>query len=267
MLVFPNAKINIGLNITQKLPTGYHHIESCFYPIPLTDALEVIKADVLSFTSSGIDIPGNKEENLCLRAYHLVKEAYDIPPIAIHLHKKIPVGAGLGGGSADGAFMIKLLNDKFELGMSATQMETMAGKLGSDCPFFIKNKPVFVEGTGNVFSKIDLSLTGYYLVLAMPNVHVSTKKAYAAIIPQKPKAHLKKELENTSIADFQKSIKNGFEIPVFNQHPELSEIKNQLVKQGALYASMSGSGSSVYGIFKNNPQLVSKLEFSVFKLD
>ncbi len=267
MLVFPNAKINIGLNIIDKLSTGYHRIESCFYPIPLTDALEVIESDTLSFTSSGIAIPGHKKDNLCLQAYQLVKAEYNIPPVAIHLHKNIPVGAGLGGGSADGAFMIKLLNQKFKLGMPEDEQERLAAKLGSDCPFFIRNKPVFVEGTGNVFSKIDLSLTGYYLVLVMPNIHVSTKEAYAAIIPQKPIINLKKKLENTPIINLKKHTKNDFEIPVFNQHPELSKIKNQLVKQGAIYASMSGSGASIYGIFKNKPQLVPKLGVSVFKLD
>ncbi|MCF6349203.1 MAG: 4-(cytidine 5'-diphospho)-2-C-methyl-D-erythritol kinase [Flavobacteriaceae bacterium] len=266
MLVFPNAKINIGLNIIDKLPTGYHRIESCFYPVPLTDALEVIETDVFSFTSSGIAIPGNETDNLCLQAYQLVKADYSIPPVSIHLHKNIPIGAGLGGGSADGAFMIKLLNQKFKLGMPEDEQERLAAKLGSDCPFFIRNKPVFVEGTGNVFSKIYLSLTGYYLVLVMPNIHVSTKEAYVAINPKKPTINLKQELENTSISNFQKAIKNDFEIPVFNQHPELGKIKNQLVKQGAIYASMSGSGASVYGIFDTTPIFNWDYPFDIFQL-
>ncbi|MCF6351698.1 MAG: 4-(cytidine 5'-diphospho)-2-C-methyl-D-erythritol kinase [Cyclobacteriaceae bacterium] len=266
MLVFPNAKINIGLNIIDKLPTGYHRIESCFYPVPLTDALEVIETDVFSFTSSGIAIPGNETDNLCLQAYQLVKTDYSIPPVSIHLHKNIPIGAGLGGGSADGAFMIRLLNDKFELGIPLNEQEELASKLGSDCPFFIRNKPVFVEDIGNVFSKIDLSLTGYYLVLVMPNIHVSTKEAYAAIIPKKPTINLKNELENTPIINFQKNIKNDFEVPVFNQHPELSKIKKQLVKQGAIYASMSGSGASVYGIFDTTPFFNLDYPFDIFQL-
>ncbi len=260
MVVFPNAKINLGLNIIEKRQDGDHNIESCFYPIPFTDALEVIESKKLSFTSSGIPIPGNSKDNLCLKAYHLLKGQFDIPPVAIHLHKHIPIGAGLGGGSADGAFMIKLLNEKFNLEISVEEQEKLAGQLGSDCPFFIQNKPVFVEGTGNVFSDIDFSLKGYYLALALPNVYVSTPNAYASIIPVKSSINLKSMLQNTPVQAFQGVVKNDFETPVFKKYSALELIKQELIKQGALYASMSGSGSAVYGIFKEVPQLNLKVE-------
>ncbi len=266
MVVFPNAKINIGLKIIGKLPSGYHSIESCFYPIPLTDALEVIESNTLSFTSTGIDIPGKEKENLCLKAFWLIKEQYDIPLVAIHLHKHIPIGAGLGGGSADGAFMIKLLNEKFKLGISIKEMEKLAGKLGSDCPFFINNKPVYVEGTGNVFSEINFSLQGKYFVLVMPKIHVSTTQAYSGISPCKSNSNLKKDVETLDLSRFQSVVKNDFEKPVFSQFPELTEIKKALFKAGATYASMSGSGSAIFGVFESKPEFNSTHSFLVFEL-
>ena len=255
MVVFLNVKINLGLDIIAKRPDGYHNIESCFYPIPLTDALEVIESNKLSFTSSGISIPGNTEDNLCLKAYTLLKERYDLPPVAIHLHKHIPIGAGLGGGSADGAFMLKLLNEKFSLHIDNQELEKLVGKLGSDCPFFIENKPVFVEGTGNVFSPIEVSLKGMYLVLVMPDVHVSTAEAYAGVVPQKPEIDLKSALEQKPVDQWRGLVKNDFEQSVFAQYRELEDIKNQLIKEGALYASMTGSGAGVYGVFEAQPEL------------
>lgn len=263
MVVFPNAKINLGLNIVEKRLDGYHNIESCFYPIPLTDAMEVIESDMLSFTSSGIPIPGEPENNLCLRAYELLKEQYNLPPVAIHLHKHIPIGAGLGGGSADGAFMLKLLNEKFELDLDNPTLEKLARLLGSDCPFFIENKPVYVEGSGNVFSPIEISLKGKYLVLVMPEVHVSTAEAYSGITPQKPEADLKSNLEQKEVGQWQNEIKNDFETSVFGKYPELESIKNELINAGALYASMTGSGAAIFGIYKNEPVL--KLTHKVFK--
>jgi len=266
MVVFPNAKINLGLNIIEKRQDGYHNIESCFYPIPFTDALEVIESDQLSFTSSGITIPGRAEDNLCLKAYHLLKSRYNIPPVAIYLHKHIPIGAGLGGGSSDGAFMIKLLNEKFNLDISLVDQENLADQLGSDCPFFIRKKPIFVEGKGNVFSEIDLSLKGLNLVLVMPNIHVSTADAYAGIKPQKSASGLRVTLEKEMISDIQSKVKNDFEVSVFNQFPELETIKKELIKQGALYASMTGSGAGIFGIFESEPKFNSPHPFRVFKL-
>ncbi len=267
MVVFPNAKINIGLNIVKKLQNGYHSIESCFYPIPLTDALEIIESDTLSFfTSSGIEIPGSEGGNLCLQAYYLLRAEFDIPPVAIHLHKNIPIGAGLGGGSADGAFTIKLLNDKFELGLTHQKMEDLAGKLGSDCPFFIKNEPVVVEGTGNVFSEINFSLHGKFLVVVMPEIHVSTAQAYAGVSPQKPASNLKEDLTTLGLSGLQSVVKNDFEASVFKQFPALVEIKEALLKAGATYASMSGSGSSIFGVFESNPEFSSACPFRIFQL-
>lgn len=266
MVVFPNAKINIGLNIIEKLRNGYHAIESCFYPIPLTDVLEVIKSDALTFSSSGVEIPGNKKGNLCLKAYHLIQSEFDIPPVAIHLHKHIPVGAGLGGGSSDGAFMIKMLNEKFELGISIKKMKKFASQLGSDCPFFIKNEAVFVEGAGNVFNRFEFTLKGKYLVLIMPDIHVSTGQAYAKVSPQKPVTNLKADLEKTDLSKLYSIVKNDFESSVFKQFPELSKIKESLLKNGADYASMSGSGSAVYGVFENKPKFTSTHSFKIFHL-
>lgn len=266
MVVFPNAKINIGLNIVEKRPDGYHTIESCFYPIPFTDALEVIESKQLTFTSSGIDIPGNQGDNLCLKAYHLLKDQFDIPSVAIHLHKSIPIGAGLGGGSSDGAFMIKLLNDKFELGISLKDQESIASGLGSDCPFFIRNKPVFVEGTGNVFSKVSISLHGKHLALIMPHIHVSTANAYAGITPKKSNFNLRHVLENEDLFISQKMVKNDFEDSVFRWHPELNDIKQKLIASGAQYASMTGSGSAVFGIFETKPNIEFDYPYHEFKL-
>ncbi len=267
MVVFPNAKINLGLNIIEKRKDGYHNIESCFYPIPFTDALEVIESDQLSFSSTGIDIPGKQEDNLCLKAYYLVRENYDIPPVAIHLHKQIPIGAGLGGGSADGAFMITLLNEKFNLGISLKGQEKLAGQLGSDCPFFIRNKPTLVEGTGNEFSTINFSLEGSYLVLVMPAIHISTAQAYSGVTPKKSVSGLKMTLENETLPQIQSTVKNDFEEPVFNQFPELADVKKQLIESGAIYASMTGSGSAIFGIFNSEPRFESAHSFQVLQLE
>lgn len=228
--------------------------------------MEVIESNQLSFSSSGLTIPGSAEDNLCLKAYYLLKSAYDLPPVAIHLHKNIPIGAGLGGGSSDGAFMIKLLNEKFSLGITLDKQEKLAAQLGSDCPFFIRNVPIFVEGTGNVFSDINISLKRKYLVLVIPKIHVSTKYAYAGVIPHSPNSNLRDELEKREVSNYQGSVKNNFEASVFKQHPELEQLKLELIEQGALYASMSGSGSSIYGIFKEEPKFELSIEFQVFKL-
>jgi 4-diphosphocytidyl-2-C-methyl-D-erythritol kinase len=177
MINFPNAKINIGLNITERRADGYHNLETIFYPIKINDALEVIEGDKLSFESSGLDIPGRVEDNLCIKGYHLLKKDFDIPPIKIHLHKHIPIGAGLGGGSADAAFFIRLINEKFKLKLSIGQMQGYARQLGADCAFFIENKPVFAFDKGDEFEPIKLDLSNYAIALVMPPVHVSTSEA------------------------------------------------------------------------------------------
>lgn len=262
MIVFPNAKINLGLNIVSKRPDGYHNIETCFYPIPWNDALEIIVSDKLTFTTSGLEIPGNTDTNLCLQAYHLVKEQYDIPLVHIHLHKVIPMGAGLGGGSADGAFTLKVLNDQFGLEISSEELEDMAGQLGSDCPLFIENKPVFAEGTGNDFSAIALSLKGKYIALINPEIHISTQEAYAGVIPQPPLRSIKKILQQP-IDTWKEELKNDFEESIFKNHPKIEALKKRFYDEGAMYASMSGSGSSVFGIFEEKSKTRKNQQFLI----
>lgn len=253
MITFPNAKINLGLNIVEKRPDSYHNLETIFYPIKLQDALEVtrLQDDTAPFKLhvSGTNLEGTAEDNLVVKAYRLLKDDFQLPPIDIHLFKHIPTGAGLGGGSADCAFMIKLLNEKFNLNLSIDQMEQYAAKLGADCAFFIQDKPVFATGIGNLFHPIDFSLKGYHLVLVKPNSSVSTREAYANIIPCKPEASLL-EIIKQPVETWRESMKNDFEYSVFLSHPEIAAIKDKLYDLGAVYASMSGSGSAVYGIFK-----------------
>lgn len=254
MITFPNAKINLGLNITEKRPDGYHNLETIFYPINLQDALEVTRkenaTEEYSLHVSGTNIEGTQEDNLVIKAYRLLKKDYpQISPIDIHMYKHIPTGAGLGGGSSDAAYMIKLLNEKFSLGLETEQMETYASQLGADCAFFVRNQPVFATGIGNRFESIDLSLKGYHLVLVKPDISVSTREAYSEIKPQHPAISLK-EIIGQPIESWKDSMTNDFEKNVFRNHPEIAAIKDKLYDLGAIYASMSGSGSSVYGIFK-----------------
>lgn len=248
MIVFPNAKINIGLNVIEKRQDGFHNIESCFLPVPWYDALEVIESDELEFNSTGLTIPG--KWNICLDAYDLLKGNYDIPNISIHLHKNIPIGAGLGGGSADGAFMLKLLNDKFSLGLNNQQLQSYAGQLGSDCPFFVENKPQFVEGTGNEFSDIAIDLTGLWVAIISPEIHVETKSAYSGLVPTKPNVSLKETLENQPITNWRQLVTNDFET---NAEARILKLKEELYNKGAIYVSMTGSGSAVYGLFSERP--------------
>ncbi|MBC8051725.1 MAG: 4-(cytidine 5'-diphospho)-2-C-methyl-D-erythritol kinase [Sphingobacteriaceae bacterium] len=254
MLNFPNAKINIGLNILSRRSDGYHNLETVFYPVGIKDALEVIEAEELSFEASGIEIPGYANENLCLKAYELLKKDFDISPIKIHLHKQIPIGAGLGGGSADAAFFIRLVNEKFNLNLDIPSMENYARLLGADCAFFIQNKPVFAYGKGDEFLPVNLDLSKYFLVLVMPPVHVSTGEAYRGVKPSVPQIPLK-ELISLPVPEWKTAIKNDFEESVFRNHSSIRGIKAALYEAGALYASMSGSGASVYGIFENNTKL------------
>lgn len=254
MILFPNAKINIGLNITERRPDGYHNLETIFYPIDIKDALEVVKSDKFSFTSSGLDIPGLPEDNLCVKGYQMLKQDHDLPPVSIHLHKHIPIGSGLGGGSADAAFFIRLMNDEFKLGLSVDEMTNYARRLGADCAFFIENKPVFAFERGDEFENIRLDLSAYKIVLLMPPVHVSTGEAFRGIKPTPVKDSLF-DLINEPIADWKKLIKNDFEQTVFENHAEIRGIKAALYEAGAIYSSMSGTGASVFGIFAETPDL------------
>ena len=262
MITYPNAKINLGLNIVEKRPDGYHNLETVFYPINLQDALEVNLLEEekeFSLKVSGVPIEGEPENNLVVKAYRLLKKDYpEMPAIDIHMYKHIPTGAGLGGGSADAAFMIKLLNDKFKLNLSLEKMEEYAAILGADCAFFIQNKPVFATGIGNIFEPIQLSLKGYYLVLVKPDIFVSTKDAFAHIIPTQPTQSLK-EIIRMPVETWRATMKNDFEDSVFQKFPEIAAIKDKLYDLGAVYASMSGSGSSVYGIFREQVEFVDEI--------
>lgn len=248
MLAFANAKINLGLNVIGKRPDGYHNLETVFYPVKIYDVVELTDAEVTSCQTAGITVPGAIQENICLKAYQLLEKDFDLPPQLITLLKNIPVGAGLGGGSSDAAFVIKLLNDKFQLGLSVAQMEDYAGKLGADCPFFISNSPVFAEGTGNQFTEIELDLSAYHLVLVKPEVHVSTADAYSGIKPVIPITSIK-DLIHLPIQDWKTKLTNDFEGSVFAKYPQIEAVKKALYEAGAVYAAMSGSGSSVFGIF------------------
>ena len=262
MITYPNAKINLGLNIVEKRPDGYHNLETVFYPINLQDALEVNLREgeeEFSLKVSGVSIEGEPEDNLVVKAYRLLKKDFpNMPAIDIHMYKHIPTGAGLGGGSADAAFMIKLLNEKFKLNLSIEKMEEYAAILGADCAFFIQNKPVFATGIGNIFEPIQLSLKGYYLVLVKPDIFISTKDAFAHITPKKPTQSLK-EIIRMPVETWRATMKNDFEESVFQKFPEIAAIKDKLYDLGAIYASMSGSGSSVFGIFREQVEFVDEI--------
>lgn len=254
MICFPNAKINLGLNIVSKRPDGYHNIETVFYPIPVKDALEIVPASSFSFNQTGIPVDSPAEKNLVIKALNLLKTQYTIPPVEVHLQKCIPFGAGLGGGSADAAFMLKLLNEFCSLNIPSNHLELMASSLGADCPFFIRNTPVFASGIGNIFEPVTLSLNKYYLCLIKPDVSVSTPEAYSLVKPAKPEVSLKKIIE-TPVEEWRETMTNAFEKSVFAKRPVIEAIKNALYEEGAVYASMSGSGSSVYGLFEKPTSL------------
>jgi 4-diphosphocytidyl-2-C-methyl-D-erythritol kinase len=250
MISFPNAKINLGLHVVSKRPDGYHNIETVFYPINLCDALEIVPAgEKTTFTLSGLPVDGDLDNNLVMKAFNLLKRDYDLPETAIYLRKNIPFGAGLGGGSSDAAEMLKLLNVFAGLNLPVEQLEKYAAQIGADCPFFIRNKPVFAAGTGNDFTPINLSLQGYYLVLVKPDIPVSTQAAYARIKPEQPDFPLLETIQ-LPVNEWKTRMSNDFETGVFEQYPEIGAIKRKLYAMGAVYASMSGSGSSVFGIFE-----------------
>ncbi|UCG28725.1 MAG: 4-(cytidine 5'-diphospho)-2-C-methyl-D-erythritol kinase [Bacteroidales bacterium] len=254
MLGFPNAKINIGLNITGKRGDGFHDLESLFYPVGLCDILEITRgpSDLSSgtplLTATGRVIGGPVEKNLCMKAAKLVGEKYTLPSVRIHLHKIIPPGSGLGGGSSDAAFVIKLLNREFSLGMSEPETISLAEKAGSDCPFFIQNRPALVRGKGDIIIPVKPFLSGYYLILVIPGIHIDTSWAYSKIIPSKPEESLS-GLIAQPVERWKNRIKNDFEEIVYDRYREIAEIQHVLYDSGAVFSSMSGSGSAVYGIF------------------
>lgn len=255
MISFANAKINLGLHITRKREDGYHELETIFYPFPLYDIIELSRKDAGETTMeiTGVDLPLD-DDNLCLRAYRLLAAQYALPPVHLHLHKQIPFGAGLGGGSSDAAFVLRMLNDEFSLGMSTAQLEAEAATLGADCPFFIANKPMYATGIGTKLTAIDLDLSEKYMVLIKPNVQVSTADAYRGVSPTPAEFNLVDSVK-LPLQDWKFYIKNDFEDSIFMQYPEIHDAKWFLYEQGAVYASMSGSGSTVYGIFDAQVQL------------
>lgn len=265
MITFPCAKINLGLNIVSKREDGYHNLETVFYPIPLTDALEVLLMDE-GFPSAhrcdlkitGNDIECNEQENLVVKAYNLLAADYQLPRIHTHLYKKIPSQAGMGGGSSDAACMLRLLADSFSLNISVADLQRYAVQLGADCPFFITAQPAFATGIGEVLSPIDLTASGlrhHYIAVVKPSVAVSTKEAFALVKPQQP-AQSCKDIVVQPIATWKDRLTNDFETSVFAQYPQLNDIKQELYRLGAVYAQMSGSGSSLFGIFKEEPQQI-----------
>lgn len=262
LVVFPNAKINLGLNILRKRPDGYHDIASCFVPVPYTDILEILPAQKFSFASSGIPIPGNEKDNLCIKAYQLLQKDFQLPPVQIHLHKVIPIGAGLGGGSADASFTLRCLNEMFELYLDDFLLEEYAAKLGSDCPFFIRNEAVMAYGTGNEFEAINLNWQNPYLLLATPAIHVATAEAYAGIQPDDSRTDPKEIIEKKPLPKWKELLRNDFETTVFQKYPAIAGIKDRLYESGAIYASMSGSGASVFGIFEQQPETALEDYFS-----
>lgn len=250
MVSFPNCKINLGLNITSKRADGYHNLETVFYPIELKDVLEVIQSTTFSFACTGLPVEDATSNNLCVKAYQLLKKDFPgLPPVAIHLHKAIPMGAGLGGGSADGAFMLTLLNKKFRLGITEEKLTAYALLLGSDCPFFIINKTCFATGRGEKLKPITIDLSAYTIVIINPGIHISTKEAFATLTPTEPAVSIK-EIIKQPITAWKDLLKNDFETTILPRYAAIAEIKQTLYRQGALYASMTGTGSTVYGIFK-----------------
>ncbi|HEY4651192.1 MAG TPA: 4-(cytidine 5'-diphospho)-2-C-methyl-D-erythritol kinase [Pontibacter sp.] len=251
MLNFPNAKINLGLQIIEKRPDGFHNLESCFYPVQWCDALEILPAAATQFIMSGLPVPGNPDTNLCLKAYRLLEKEHDLTPVHLHLHKVIPMGAGLGGGSSDAAFVLRILNKLFDLKLTTEDLQHYARQLGSDCAFFIENKPVIAVERGDVFEPAALDLSGYSCVVVYPGIHITTAEAYAGVTPEKPSCTIDMVLKQ-DMKLWRELLQNDFEKSLFQKYPELAALKENLYEAGAVYASMTGSGSAVYGIFKGD---------------
>ncbi|RYY40521.1 MAG: 4-(cytidine 5'-diphospho)-2-C-methyl-D-erythritol kinase [Chitinophagaceae bacterium] len=255
MLLFPNCKINLGLQIRRKRSDGFHDLETVFYPVAVQDALEATQREgkgELQFTSSGNTVTRIPEQNICVKAYRLLQERFpDLPSVQMHLHKVIPSGAGLGGGSADGAYALLLLNQKMGLGLSTGDLAEMALQLGSDCPFFIYNTPSFAGGRGELLEPIPVDLSGHQLLLVHPGIHVPTAEAFRHVAPNDDRPSVK-ELIALPVAQWQASLQNDFESPVFRAYPRIAALKERIRSLGAIYTAMSGSGSSLFGIFEKD---------------
>lgn len=258
MISFPNAKINLGLHVSRKRDDGFHDIETVFYPVPLCDALEIYPSgeNKSLIYLYGTPIPAGGD-NLCMKAYDLMKQEDDLPAVNMHLLKQIPAGAGLGGGSSDAAQTLVLLNKLFSLGMSDRRMEDVARQVGSDCAFFIRNRVAFAYGRGDLFNPLELKLRGKYLLILKPDIHISTAEAYAMIRPL-PGWLSPQEIVKRPMEEWKDLLVNDFEIPLFEKYPEIGSIRAKMYEMGAIYASMSGSGSAVYGIFHTPPSIGKK---------
>lgn len=265
MILFPPAKINIGLNVVERRADGYHELETIMAAIPLYDVLEIIPSKTFKWQQSGLLIDETSDSNLCIRAYQLIQQEYSIAPIYMHLRKCIPMGAGLGGGSADAAYVIRGLNQLFELNISIAKQKELAATLGSDCAFFIEDGPQLAVGRGEILSPQFLNLSGYHILLVKPNIHINTAQAYNGVHISGDKGSLS-QLVQADVTSWKQTIKNDFEQHIFNLHPVLNEIKDTLYSYGAVYASMSGSGSTMYGLFKEKPQEIAISDATVFSL-
>ena len=277
MINFPIAKINLGLNVVSKRDDGYHNLETVFYPVPIKDALEVFPmedgfpSDVrcdLKVTNLFID--GDEQKNLVVKAYNMIAQDYELPRVHVHLYKHIPTQAGMGGGSSNCAYMIRLLNEMFSLGMSDEKMIGYAARLGADCAFFIKAQPAYAEGIGEKLQPISIDLSGCKMLVVRPNIPVSTKEAFSLITPQVPKKNCL-DIVRQPIETWKDELVNDFERSVFAIHPEIGRLKEMMYEQGAVYAAMSGSGSSVFGLFSDTPDEKSLVgcmdELSIFTID
>lgn len=271
MITFPIAKINLGLNVVERRPDGYHNLETVFYPVPISDALELTIMNT-KFPSTvdcdikvtNLEVEGDEQRNLVVRAYQLLKQDFhQMPRIHAHLWKGIPTQAGMGGGSSDCAYTIRLLNEMFTLGLSDEQMIQYAARLGADCAFFILSRPAYAEGIGELLQPISLNLSSYYIGIVRPNIPVSTREAFSLIKPQKP-AKCCREVVMQTIETWREELTNDFEQSVFTLHPEIGAIKQQLYDLGAVYAAMSGSGSAVFGLFQNEIDLAAHFPKDVF---
>lgn len=252
MILFPNAKINLGLNVIEKRADGFHNIETVFYPVNWCDAMEVLDSPDKPFdlTISGLTVQGPLEDNIIFKAWKALNVVVKTPPMKVNLHKTLPMGAGLGGGSSNAAFFLRLANQKFKLGLDSKNLMDIARKLGADCAFFIENTPVFAVGKGDEFTSVKLSLKDYRILVVHPGINSNTKEAYEGVIPQKPIRSVKEIVENEPVSNWKNCLFNDFEKSIFKKYPEVEKLKNQMYDVGAIYASMSGSGSAVFGIFK-----------------
>ena len=266
MRIYPNAKINIGLSVTERRTDGYHNLETVFYPVGLRDVLELNREEgpkrVCYFENTGIAIDCPEDKNLVVRAYKLLASAYDLPAVRVNLFKTIPFGAGLGGGSSDAAYTLKALNEYFELRISEKGLENYASRLGSDCAFFIRNRPAFASGKGDVLEDMALELDEYEIVIVKPDCKVSTAEAYAGISPAKAVFNLR-ELNLLPLTAWRKQVKNDFETTVFAKYPAIRKVKEELYNRGALYASMTGSGAGVFGIFPKGDVVLDTLQGNI----